>query len=102
MNVTKDMVNNMLPRIDVVRRQYIGPVTWTLKSAYVYSYDNGETWDVHLVAHGDGIPARLHLGFYVGFDAADIFVDWMNGNLDRAEVIDLIVDKINNKLSKAP
>lgn len=95
MKVTRGAINRILPRIDVLKGAYqyhgqtgiVKPHTSVLSNLTIYSMDNGTTWHCLTAGYGDALPAKIYKGEYTGGNFVDIAYEWMQGRLDRAEVI---------------
>lgn len=93
MKMTKATIKKGLPRITYLRRWYrlqgttgiIYPGTMTFMCAFI-DLDDGL---VTVYGYGDGISER-HLYLRNCVDITDIMVDWLRGEIDRGEVVDMI------------
>lgn len=95
MRITRGAINRILPRIDTLRGAYqyrgqsgvVMPHTSVLSNFTVYTLDNGATWHCLTAGYGDALPAKIYKGEYTGGDFVDIAYEWMQGRINRADVI---------------
>ena len=89
---TKKAINQALPNLTSLKRMYIhsnyifdGQQTFHCAFA---DYDDGDV-DITTYAYGDAMKKK-HYYKYDTTNISDIISDWIEGNIDRREVIDAI------------